>query len=283
MLSLEKVKQADFEEILPLFSRFHNSKVKISGWKQLFMPHWHSKEDYFGYKLTNNNEVVGYIGLIFSIRLVENTTCEFCNLTTWVIKEGYENRSLMLLTPLLKMKDKVITSFFPAKHVLPIMQKLGFRIIGKNILLVPNPIVTNFHCRIESDLDKIKPQLSEKELQIINDHQAYKNLQFLFLKQFDDTCLIIYNKKKLRFLKTVQILYVGNDNLYINNSNFINRHLCFKNVTPFVLVDEMFFKHNPIKALFKYKKLPLFKLIKGKEDSIKIIDTLYSETVILDI
>ena len=105
MATVEKASGKDFELIYPLLEQLNSSRIKKNQWEKLFISHWNSKKDNFGYFLTEKNHAVGFLGLMFSTFTVNEKEHNFCNFTSWVVKEEHRNESIKLLLPVLKMKD----------------------------------------------------------------------------------------------------------------------------------------------------------------------------------
>ena len=70
----------DFEETYPLFVKFNNSHLSKEDWRQLFVDHWRSNEGYFGYVLEDKERIVGFLGLMFSRRVINVKEEKFCNI-----------------------------------------------------------------------------------------------------------------------------------------------------------------------------------------------------------
>ena len=142
MPKVSKVSIQHFDIIFPLLNSFDNSHSKEQ-WKHIFQQPFNNGEDNCGYALFDDEKVVGFLGYIYSEKLIGNKLNKFCNLTTWVVDEEYRNNSLQLIYPILKMKDYCITNYIPAKNVYDVSKKLGFKDLDvfENIILpVINPI-----------------------------------------------------------------------------------------------------------------------------------------------
>jgi len=67
----------------------------------LFDLPWPVEEEHRGFILRDGGEAVGFLGTIFSRRTVGGTTCRFCNLSSWIVKESHRSSSLQLILPVL--------------------------------------------------------------------------------------------------------------------------------------------------------------------------------------
>lgn len=109
-MEIKKAYSEDFEKIYPVLLLFDNPNITKEDWQKLFMKYWDSDRDYFGYYLEENNEVVGFFGLIFSLRQLDGKQADFCNMTSWIVKPEYRKYSLKLLNSVLAEENVVITN-----------------------------------------------------------------------------------------------------------------------------------------------------------------------------
>ena len=72
MINIKKVRLEHFEEIYILIKQLGNKKISKDDWKNIFIDPFKSGEGYCGYILTDNNKIKGFLGLIFSKRLINN-------------------------------------------------------------------------------------------------------------------------------------------------------------------------------------------------------------------
>ena len=114
-VSLRKATLNDFENIYSLIHKVHDNTKNIvkDNWEKLFIDHWCKPDDFFGYVLINDKMIIGFLGTIFSYRLINNKLYKFCNLTTWVVNREYRQYSIQLLFKVLKLKNiKKIVVFY---------------------------------------------------------------------------------------------------------------------------------------------------------------------------
>ena len=81
----------------------------------------------YGYVLKNQlDEMVGFLGTIFSLRAQKKINYKYCNLHTWIVNETYRVNGYSLILPLLN-EDCQITTFTPIKTLVTLYEKLGFK------------------------------------------------------------------------------------------------------------------------------------------------------------
>ena len=85
------------------------------------------KEFPFGYVLmTHFDEIVGFLGTMFSDRNEEEGQNIYCNLHTWIVNKSYRLNSYLLLLPLMEERY-VVTAFTPIKTLIGLLQKFSFQ------------------------------------------------------------------------------------------------------------------------------------------------------------
>ena len=71
MTIVRKALVDDFDDTYPLLKNFNNSALAKENWKQLLISHWKTDTDYYGYVLVDDKKVVGYLGMLFAIKVTK--------------------------------------------------------------------------------------------------------------------------------------------------------------------------------------------------------------------
>ena len=112
MINIRKAQKKDFNDIYKLIINSHSDNtISKDEWEKLFINHWTKSFSDYGFVLQNNKNIVGFLGTIFSERIVNDKRLLFCNLSTWVVLKEFRQYSLLLLFKVLKKKDIIITAF----------------------------------------------------------------------------------------------------------------------------------------------------------------------------
>ena len=91
MTVVRKALVDDFDDTYPLLKNFNNSALAKEDWKQLFINHWKTDTDYFGYVLIDGKKVVGYLGMLFAIKVIQGEPHKLCNISSWIVQKQYRN------------------------------------------------------------------------------------------------------------------------------------------------------------------------------------------------
>jgi len=287
MTELVNATEDTFESILDDLLA-ENSPVRRKFWRKIFSYAWKREENYNGFILKNEGHVVGFLGTIFSKRIVDGRTYKFCNLTTWMVKPEFRNQSLRLLYPVLKMKDHIITIHGGSERAVAIYKKLGFELLDEHYV-VPLGIFNFFSWqntpRLEIIMrpDDIRSLLGENHRAIFDDHKGLGVDNAVILdKENGDYCYVVYGKKVKKGIPVTYIYYISDEKLFAQGIRKLHLKLLLHTWAPIILIDSRFLHDvKPswgIKLRTDRKRLYLNRLI-GKDR----IDFLYSEVILSDL
>lgn len=285
MIRVEKIDCANYKDISDILTDFWG-KGNEEKWRRLFEPHWERDENYCGLALKDDDKTVGFIGMIFSRRRIDDKIEKFCNLTSWFVRKEYRSRALALLFPLFGMKNYTITDLTPTRKVYLIQNKLGFKDLDANgRILLPfghRLFQTKYTPpQMTHDLAAIERKLEGRNLKIFHDHKHYPCSHFL-LTDKDRYCYLIYTKLKRKRIPYVHIHYISNLDLFELVYRDIRQSVLSHAGAYFLLIDSRLAKNRrlPLSFCLPYRapKQCLSSRLKPEQ-----IDNLYSELVILNL
>ena len=183
----------------------------------VFLKNNFSKDHPFGYVLKNSfNGIVGFLGTMFSSQTNNNKDYILCNLHTWIVDKSYRLNSYLLIVPLMEIKC-AITTYTPVKTLIGLYEKLGFKKINTNYRIVFLINLFGFLKKkmfiIEENESLIKNYLNKNDMKIHNDHAHLSCKKFLLIDKLNpsNACFIIAVKKKIKYLNTLDLVYVSNN------------------------------------------------------------------------
>tara|TARA_Y100000385_G_scaffold277360_1_gene324228 strand:- start:471 stop:1334 length:864 start_codon:yes stop_codon:yes gene_type:complete len=287
MPKVSKVSIQHFDIIFPLLNSFDNSHSKEQ-WKHIFQQPFNNGEDNCGYALFDDEKVVGFLGYIYSEKLIGNKLNKFCNLTTWVVDEEYRNNSLQLIYPILKMKDYCITNYIPAKNVYDVSKKLGFKDLDvfENIILpVINPIKCFYNnCSFITKLDDITAFLEKAKdlylLKVVNQHKLYR-CSFVLIKSKLSYSLILFTRTKRKKITFANIQFISNKKLFYTSLDRFKIMLMwrFKIISPIIENRNLIEGNQLLSIKLKFKNPQIYR---GEINDTSMIDNLFSELILLN-
>jgi hypothetical protein len=289
MVSVQKVDASMFDQVYPLL-REHDPSLDAAIWQRLFNYQWSHEEGYCGYGLFDHNRIVGYLGLIFSQRSIEGKVERFCNISTWVVQEGYRGHSLSLILPAIKLHDYTLTDLSPFKEAAELAIRLGFKELDLKLkLLLPFPFffqrsqLNGFQFSHNPSL--IQAVLVDEDSRLFLDHQPYSNCKHLIIfNELSNTqyCYLIFTVFKNNGFSYCHIHYISHIYIFIDYNLAIRVQIARQHKVNFIIVDSRFVACSELPMSWE---LPFnnIKLYKSETLSIQNIDNLYSELVLLNL
>jgi len=104
-------------------------------WRRLFEYPGVEHQPNLGFILEFQNQVVGFLGAIYSERLVEGRVERFCNLSSWCIMPEFRASSVMLLTAALTQRGYTFTTLTPSQVATQVVKAFGFQALESSKLL----------------------------------------------------------------------------------------------------------------------------------------------------
>jgi hypothetical protein len=285
MIRVEKIDCSQYNAMTEMISDIWTSGGEDKS-RKIFGYQWQRDETHCGLILVDGTRSVGFLGMIFSQRRINDREEKFCNLTSWYVHRDYRSRAISMILPLNAMENYTITDLTPAKNVYKIQNKLGFKDLDAGgRLLLP------FGCRLFQtkisaaelihDLSAIEQKLEGQDLKIFHDHKPYPCLHFL-LRGEGGYCYIIYTKLKRKRIPYVHLHYISDPNLFGLAYREIRQSLLSHTKASFILIDSRLVKDQklPLSVWLPYRapKQYLSKTLKPEQ-----IDNLYSELVMLNL
>jgi hypothetical protein len=288
MITVEKATFKDFDRIYQFLQQenFLPPHLSKDDLRPLYTKNFPTHENYCGYLLKNQNEIIGKIGCIFSLRKINGQEHKFCNLTTWLVKDGHRGKGISLLMPILKLRNYTITALTPGRQAYLIYKKLGFKELEKH-MIITLPLFNPFRifsrkAFITNEIDVINQELSNNfELAtVLNDHANF-NCKHLLIRVEDELCYIIIVKVTKKNVPMAIVHFISNPDLFMKYIENIKFYIAKQYRLFFVVVEKRFINANRID--FSYtRSLTVPSLYKSASLEARHIDNLYSERILLN-
>jgi hypothetical protein len=286
MISVQPVSVSQFTQVYPLL-REMDPTLDESSWQRLFNPRWERAESHCGYGLFDGEELVGFIGLIFSQRMIDLKTEHFCNITTWIVQPPYRGYSLSLMRSVMKLKDYTLTDFSSYQEVIQLSKRLGFQALDLRVelLFTPRGLLAFFSrskIHFFQDPAEIKTRLQGEDLRLFTDHQIYPNCRHLLVCHDRQYCYIIFTIVPSWLGSYCYLHFMSNISFFAEYSLAIRAQLAKVSQTSLILVDSRLV--SQVNLPFTYE-LPLncTKLYRSSTLKPEQIDNLYSELILLNL
>ncbi|MGL6234692.1 MAG: hypothetical protein ACRC20_05055 [Segniliparus sp.] len=169
--------------------------------ERLFRPVWGGGEDHFGYLVEDGDEVVGFLGTMFTAREAAGATHVFCELHSWHVREGLRDEGVRLFELALSAEHATFLHRAPSPEVYEISKRLGFQDVETDVLVIsPDPVPPSCGGKnlITSDKSTIIDLLGYADQRILKDHEDLDCEHFLIRRPDDSEQLYVILKKMWR-------------------------------------------------------------------------------------
>ena len=279
---IEKARAEDFDAVYPLLAGFEGSTLSKDHWKRLFFTRWTSHEDYCGLTLIEDGVVKGFLGLIFSERIIRERIERFCNVSVWYVQEDARSHSLPMLFEMLRLGGYTFTAFTASSQVASVFKLFGFTDyeVHQQVLL-PVPTVSSFGgtYRCEFDETTIRDILSANDRRILDDHLGL-DCNHVLLRSGDAYCYILFRKTVKKHLPFARAHYISNRDLFVKLIERATVKICLRLKVAGLLVEDRYVGGKRLRwsRWYPQQKRAYFKSQELRSDD---VDTLYSELVLL--
>ena len=285
MIRVQKIDCSNFKGIHDILTDIWAADGEAKG-RKIFEYQWQRDETHCGLILVDGDRTVGFLGMIFSHRQINEKVEKFCNLTSWYVHKDYRSRAISMILPLHGMKEYTITDLTPAKTVYKIQDKLGFKDLdaaGRLLLpfgrrlFQPKYSATN----LTHDLAAIEKKLEGQHQKIFNDHKHYPCYHFL-LTGPDRYCYIIYTKLRRKRIPYAHLHFISDPDLFELAYHDIRQSILGHAKAYFILIDSRLVNNQklPVSICLPYRAPKQYMSSTLKPEQ---IDNLYSELVMLNL
>jgi hypothetical protein len=125
---------------------------------------------------------------------------------------------MLLLKPVLALRDCTIVNLTPTKRSYEIFEKLGFKPLESERLLLPPPISFQFlRGSFISDPSEIAPYLDADEGIICRDLSGSPGVNHVLLRYRERQCYIVATRLEVRHIPLAELHYIGDRDFFWSN------------------------------------------------------------------
>ena len=269
----------------------------MTDWDPMFNYTWKLPDFPFGYAMYDRGSIVGFLGTIFSQRILRGEKFTECNIMAWVVDDDFRNRlgpegkgvGHFLMDPVLKMPEVVIAATSPNPRSKVSCRRLGFTTWDEQQVVVPlftaalsfapNPGRRLLFASTHAD---IAPHLDARDSQILQHHRDLRCQHFL-LKHRDSGryCYFIgtislTQRKPVRNCRIFNLCYLSDAPFFAANFPYLRKLLWYRHRVSFFRYDSRFI---PSRLSALEHRMPQLRLIRSAGNKFLDLDNLYSELV----
>ncbi len=268
------VQLKDKNKIINFLKKNHKFKLSNKQYETLFNSNW-SKNKTFGIMIKVNQEIVGFIGLLFSDNFFYlKSKIRIVNIHSWVVKKEFRYLSLSLLNKL-NNQDYIFVSQSTLINLKDIFLKMGWKILDRNFYIIPPFFYSSQKISYNFDFEK-----SKDLKKIVRDHLKY-DCKYMNINR--GKLEIIFKLRKKKIFKIAEILFLSDLNNFNKYIKSISKILFKEYNVVLIKTDERFLNNNNkhLYKLFKINYKDHLKVFKNRENNKNIksshISNLYSE------
>ncbi len=133
MIEIIDLSAEHYPELANFLAGFNDDAESADRWLACFSMWWQhnpaaDKTQVYGWLLTDNMAIVGFIGVIPSRFQLQDKEITAFNATTWRVKPEYRSHSIKLLLKIISLsRQGILFNTSPIPHVVPILEKLHFK------------------------------------------------------------------------------------------------------------------------------------------------------------
>jgi hypothetical protein len=222
-VDVRPVGEADFEAIYPLLLDFDNPRMAKDDWRRMLFTYPWCTEPYRGFALFAEGQAVGFMGTVFSSRPVAGRLERFCNTSAWIVREPYRHASILLLKPLLALRDHTILQLTPNATSYQIFKKLGFKELESEQLLLP-PVPAGFGDlrslsggSFATSRESLLSQLTGEEKALYRDLAGKTSTSHVLLRRGERRCYLVATPSHRKGLVFADLQYIGDREFFWQN------------------------------------------------------------------
>lgn len=294
------IKEVD-QAMVPQAKEFLSSAKAFShikDWNPVFEYPWKLRQYPYGYAMFENHSIVGFLGTIFSERVLGGQRAVHCNLSAWIVDEDYrtalgaEGKGVgrHLIDPVLSMKHILITNLTPSSRSKVSCERLGFETLDEKQVVIPI-LATRFlavsgrtsRLHFSSCQDEISPYLKGNDEQIFADHRELRCMHFLIRdSRADEYCYLIATTSRIerifpeRNWLNLHLCYVSNTAFLARHFTVISRHLSQRHRVALLRYDSRLIPRRL--SVFAFT-IPALRMIRATIPAFRELDNIYTELV----
>jgi acetoacetyl-CoA synthetase len=291
MVELKEVHEDLVGPVKEFLARQEDFGLK-SRWEPVFEYRWKLPEFPYGYAIVDGETIAGFLGTLYSRRVVDGESVIFCNMSSWIMGAEYRAMKIgsKLLSPILQAEKLLITNLTPSAAHRKSYEKIGFQVLEEEQISIPvvPRLGANGNGRrignrlVTFDKQEIRNRLRGDDLKIFEDHE---NLPCVHLLVEDAksgrycygvaTTSVVH---KLKFIgaRLLNLCHLSDPDLFAQNMKLVKKYLWVSGRFVFVRYDSRLLRKRLSRVEFKNRGLRLYR---SNGIAAPRVDNIYSELI----
>jgi hypothetical protein len=241
MVTVVEARAENFEPICDYLRREGSPKITRAMWRGLLDQRWQAPERHFGHALMAEGKVVGFLGYLFSVQVIDGKERRFCNVSTFVVDPEHRNQSLRLVAPLAALRDHTLVNVTPSPDAYKIFKALGWKHLETGITALlpvvdPLRVALARGAKVVFDEREIARRLSGDAARVFADHRGLP-VAHMLLETPAAQSYVLATRRSYRNVPFAHVQYVSDPELLARASDAARLALMAKLRAPLVLID----------------------------------------------
>lgn len=281
------VRPTEFERIHDSLLVRLNPSIPQERWRRLFDWGWANPEDHTGFALVDDGgSFVGFVATIYSERSVRGRVERFCNLSSWIVLDGYRSSGVGLIMPVLRRTDLTVTNLTSIPAVNRMFRSLGFQTLETHTrVCFPISGMTRVN-RGSGGFEIVEePSMRDPTLpdRIRGDLAALTGRCLHWLvRSKEGPCHLAFTLSRRRRLPTIRLHHVSDPSVFAAALPQLGLRFLFRYRAPQFETDERLLGDLEIPQSQKIA-LPETRLFRSRSVEAREISNLYSELPLLNL
>lgn len=279
MAELRPVLESDVESVCEFLGKNMHRGMKADEYRALFSYSWMADKPGMGYLLEEGDQIVGFLGAIYSCRKICGKMERFCNLTNWCVLPQFRNESLKLFFAVLGRPGQTIVNLSPSREVQAMLTAMRYRPLDKfKLFSLP---LTHFWTligrgRMLQNAAEMQATLDESQREILRHHSG-TGCRFIVIAEGQRICLVVSKRRKKQGVPFTEILHASDSDLLRRNFERVKLSLMLRDRTLLLAIDERLLEIR-LPLMLPYSRPSYFQ---SRSIDPHLVDNLYSELALL--
>jgi hypothetical protein len=288
MIDVREARADDFAKIHPLLQSFNNPHVREEQWRQLFVDHSGLQKGVYGYVLTDDDEIVGFLATTFGERMIRGKKQRICNMSNWVVKEAYRGQSVRLLSKVLELDGVTFSALSPSPQVLKVFKLLRFNMLDKSERIIVPLTFLGLRRRVDVITDPAAIERSlHGDLRTIHRHHRLPYNRHALIQAPEGSCYVLMNRSYKTVMGKVRLPFgrvhhISAPEIFVRYADRLALSAMLHFRVAAVIVDERALRGGKVWHSFARPGTAGTAAFQSAELGEADIDGLYSEAVLLN-
>jgi hypothetical protein len=257
----------------------HEPRESSQRWRRALRSPWPGEPPNWGFMAREGESIVGVYVAHYSEQQIAGSPERFCNLGVWHVLPEHRMNSIRMAKAILDQPGYHFTDLTPAENVVALNRRLGFSELDTRGFVAPClpwPSLPG-RARVHSDPARLEEVLEGRDREIFMDHRGAAGLRHVAIVEGATSCYVALRPERLRGLRAVSLLYVGEPALLRSQARRFARHLLLHQRVLAYTAEERIAGFRP--RLSRTLRSPQTRMFRSDTLSAKDIGYLYSELV----